>query len=83
MRTTINEFEEEFARLSLQAERLNDLLTAKIAEEWSGDACDACRRESRDNQELMLKLLDQFKSIPEVTGGKVKNIAELPSDFLL
>lgn len=83
MNTKINEFEEEWIRLRLQTERLHELMTSKIGESWNGDAFDACRRESRDNHELMLILLDQFKSILDMTEGKTKNSGELPSDFLL
>ncbi len=83
MRTTINEFEEEYARLSLQAERLHDLLTSKIGEEWSGDAFDACRRESRDNGELMADLLNQLKKVQELCGPGSDQRSELPTDILI
>ena len=83
MKTTINEFDEEFARLCFQAERLHHLFTAKIGESWSGDAFDACLRESRDNDELALRLVNRFKSVKKLIGTSTDPNTELPSDILL
>lgn len=83
MLTIINEYEEEYARLSLQAERLHDLLTAKIVEEWSGDAFNACCRESQENKEQMAELLDFFKRVQIISGSGSNYKESLPENILI
>ena len=72
----VREWAEELDRLAVECEHLHELLTAQLGLFWTGDAYEACLRESKDNKEVVqqaIQLTAQF------AGGIKEVVPHIPS----
>ena len=59
----VREWAEELDRLAVECEHLHELLTSQLGLFWTGDAYEACLRESKDNKEIVQQAIQDHRQM--------------------
>lgn len=79
----VREWAEELDRLAVECEHLHELLTAQLGLFWTGDAYEACLRESKDNKEVVRQAIQDHRQMIVECSTPREPAPGLPLDFLL
>lgn len=79
----IDEMLEQTMQLQALAEQFYELMTLEAGKVWKGDAYKACCRESQDNREQAMMVINECHKLIDMTHGDHEEPCGLPEDFLI